>query len=179
VESFGIVFTRRQCSLWCSQNFTPPLEHGFARDGRNSKIYFYMRMNSIPQGKDIQLLCHPTWPPSLDYCSKRLRLENPNCIIHGHYANVVSVRCAVDCSSTNCKPYSNQFSKTPFSFFDLNLRVHEDIVFGEKPWSPAVDGTTALVQILTETGITNGGVSNLCYCMKERDLDGRYSSGYL
>jgi hypothetical protein len=29
--------------------------------------YFYMRMNSIPQGKEILLYCHPTWLPSRDH----------------------------------------------------------------------------------------------------------------
>jgi hypothetical protein len=34
--------------------------------------YFYMRMNSIPQGKEFLLFCHPTWLPSRDRAKPQL-----------------------------------------------------------------------------------------------------------
>jgi hypothetical protein len=37
--------------------------------------YFYMRMNSIPQKKEILLFCHPTWLPSRDH-TKLTSIEN-------------------------------------------------------------------------------------------------------
>jgi hypothetical protein len=34
--------------------------------------YFYMRMNLIPQWKEILLFCHPTWLPSRDHAKPLL-----------------------------------------------------------------------------------------------------------
>jgi hypothetical protein len=44
-------------------------------DGKNNKK-MYMRMNSIPQGKDILLFCHPTWLPSRDHTKPIIGLQS-------------------------------------------------------------------------------------------------------